>query len=202
VSIINQQIKPSVRQTPPPKIDPKRLTLLGFAESRKRKTRYTVSQTTRAKHRLMDETYLLQILSMFFFSVWKTYIGPLIAVGANFAYWEMLLFNMGPALFSAAASLFIPDLWMAKRKAKPKGFNKNLRKVLKIWRRYGKTTSLLLAPVLLGIPSYALIARRLKERSVRIMFDIAVATFAWCSIIYWASIEGLLIAENYMGQTL
>ncbi len=146
----------------------------------------------------MDETYLLQILSIFFFSVWKTYIGPLIAVGANFSYWEMLLFNMGPALCSAAASLFITDLWMAKRQTKPKGFNKNLRKVLKLWKRYGKHTTLLLAPILLGIPSYALIARRLKESRTNIMLELTVVTFIWCSLIYWASIEGLLLAEAWV----
>ena len=144
----------------------------------------------------MDEAYALQVLSMFFFSVWKTYIGPLIAVAANFAYWEMLLFNLGPAVCSAAASLFVTDLWMKKRRQKVQGFNKNLRKVLRIWRRYGKKTSLLIAPVVIGIPSYAIIARRLKESNTRILLDLSLVTFFWCSVIYWASIEGLLIAEH------
>jgi len=147
---------------------------------------------------MMDETYLLQILSMFFFSVWKTYIGPMIAVGANFSYWEMLLFNMGPALGSAAAALFITDFWLAKRQAKAKGFNKNLRKVLLLWKRYGKRITLILAPILLGIPSYALIARRLKERRSTIMFELSVVTFLWCSGIYWATSEGLLLAEAWI----
>jgi len=149
---------------------------------------------------MMDETYLLQILSMFFFSVWKTYIGPMIAVGANFSYWEMLLFNMGPALSSAAAALFITDLWLAKRQAKAKGFNKNLRRVLRLWKwkRHGKRITLLLAPILLGIPSYALIARRLKERRTTIMFELSVVTFLWCSGIYWATSEGLLLAEAWI----
>jgi len=147
---------------------------------------------------MMDETYLLQILSMFFFSVWKTYIGPMIAVGANFSYWEMLLFNMGPALSSAAAALFVTDLWLAKRQAKAKGFNKNLRKVLRLWKRYGKRVTLLLAPILLGIPSYALIARRLKESRTTIIIELSLVTFIWCSVIYWATLEGLLLAEAWI----
>lgn len=144
----------------------------------------------------MDETYLLQALSIMFFSAWKTYIGPMIAAGANFAYWEMLLFNMGAALCSAAATLFATDIWMTKRSSKAKGFNKNLRKILKIWRRYGKRTTLFLSPILLGIPSYALIARRLKENRFTIMIELSVITFIWCSCIYWASIEGLLLVEE------
>jgi hypothetical protein len=143
----------------------------------------------------MDEAYLLQALSMLFFSAWKTYIGPLIAVGAGFSYFEMLLFNMGAALSSAAAALFMTDLWMTKRQAKVKGFNKNLRKALKIWKRYGKSVTLLMAPILLGVPSYALIARRLKESRKKIMFELVVATFIWCSVIYWAGIKGLLLAD-------
>ena len=146
----------------------------------------------------MDETYLLQILSMFFFSVWKTYIGPLIAVGAEFAYWEMLLFNMGPALSSAAATLFMTDYWMTRRQAKPKGFNKHLRRALRFWKRHGKRMTLVLAPILLGIPSYALIARRLRESRANIMLELTAITFVWCTVIFWAGKEGLLLAESWI----
>lgn len=144
---------------------------------------------------MMDEVYLIQVLSMLFFSAWKTYIGPLIAVGAEFSYLEMLLFNMGPALASAAGTLFFTDLWIAKRQAKIKGFNKNLRKLVKLWRRYGRKISLLLAPVLLGVPSYALMARRLKVSRSKIMLELSFVTFVWCTVIYWAGIKGLLLAE-------
>lgn len=144
----------------------------------------------------MDEAYLLQALSMLFFSAWKTYIGPAIAAASNFAYWEMLLFNMTPALCSSAATVYLTDFWMMKRQSKPKGFNRKLRKVLTIWKRYGKRVTLLLSPILLGIPSYALIARRLKERRVVIMADLAIITFIWCTIIYWASREGMLLIDE------
>lgn len=146
----------------------------------------------------MDETYLLQTLSILFFSAWKTYIGPIIAAGANFSYWEMLFFNMGAALSSAAVTLFATDVWMTKRNNKPKGFNKNLRKILKIWRRYGKRTTLCLSPVLLGIPSYALIARRLKESRATIMIELSTITFLWCTGIYWASVEGLILIDQWI----
>lgn len=144
----------------------------------------------------MDETYILQALGMMFFSAWKTYIGPAIAAGLHFAYWEMLVFNMGAAMMSAAATMFATDLWMAKRQSKSKGFSRNLRKALRIWRHYGKGTALLLSPVLLGIPSYALLARRLKERRSSIMLELTIATFFWCTAIYWASVEGLLLIEQ------
>jgi len=146
----------------------------------------------------MDETYLLQILSMFFFSVWKTYIGPLIAVGAGFGYIEMLFFNMGPALASAGTTLLLTDLWLTKRQSKAKGFSKNLRKALRIWKRYGRQMALVLAPILIGIPSYALIARRLKASRTTIMLELTVITFAWCSLLYWAGQEGLLLAESWL----
>jgi uncharacterized membrane protein YhaH (DUF805 family) len=145
----------------------------------------------------MDETYLLQALSILFFSAWKTYIGPIIAAGANFAYWEMLFFNMGAALSSAAVTLFATDIWMTRRQNKSKGFNKNLRKILKIWRRYGKRTTLFLSPILLGIPSYALIARRLKESRTTIMIELSAITFLWCTGIYWASVEGLVLVDQW-----
>ena len=144
----------------------------------------------------MDETYLLQVLSMFFFSAWKTYIGPLIAVAAGFSFLEMLAFNMLPALCSATASLYVTDLWLTQRQTNVKGFNKNLRRALKIWRHHGQVIALLLAPILIGVPSYAFIARRLKENRINIMLELVVATFFWCTLIYWAGIKGLLLAEK------
>lgn len=141
----------------------------------------------------MDEAYLLQILSMFFFSVWKTYLGPIIAAASNFSYWEMLLFNMGPALSSAGATLFVTDYWMSRRKAK--GFSKNLRKALRFWKRFGKHASLFLAPIFLGIPSYVFISRRLKARRSTIIFEISIVVFIWCSCLFLAAQEGLLLTD-------
>ena len=145
----------------------------------------------------MDETYLLQALSIMFFSAWKTYIGPAIAAAASFSYWEMLLFNMGAALSSAAATLLVTDFWIARRRNKARGFNKNLRRILKIWRRYGKRTTLFLSPILLGIPSYALLARHFKESRLTIMLELSLITFIWCTGIYWASIEGLVLVVEW-----
>jgi len=144
----------------------------------------------------MDDTYIVQALSMMFFSAWKTYIGPAIAAASQFAYWEMLLFNMGAALSSAAATMWLNDLWMNMRQTQAKGFDRRLRKALTIWRRYGKRITLLLSPILLGIPSYALIARRLKEKRLTIMLELGLVTFIWCTAVYWASVEGLVLIEQ------
>jgi len=146
----------------------------------------------------MDETYFLQILSMFFFSVWKTYIGPLIAVSANFSYWEMLFFNLGPAITSASTTLFFTDYISKKRQTKAKGFSRNLRKVLRIWKRYGRNVSLILAPILIGIPSYALIARKLKRSHSIILFELSLISFVWCTAVFWAGKQGLLMVQNWI----
>lgn len=144
----------------------------------------------------MDETYFLQASSMVFLSFWKTYIGPLIAAASGFAYWEMLLFNLGAALTSVLGILGLTDFWMNRRRSQA-GFNGKLRKALRLWRRYGNAGSLVLAPVLIGIPTYTLIARRLKTPRREIIACVTVVTTAWCSLFYWAGVEGLLLVESF-----
>ena len=146
----------------------------------------------------MEDAYLLQASSMFFLSLWKTYLGPLIAAGSGFGYFEMLIFNLGAGLSSAVSILFINDYWTARRSGRSKGFNGNLRKALRFWKKYGRLGSATLAPILIGIPTYALIARRFKESRRRIVSELTLITFVWCTIIYWAGREGLLIAETLL----
>lgn len=135
---------------------------------------------------------------MYFLSLWKTYLGPLIAAGSGFGYFEMLLFNLSAACSSVISILFITDFWFARRSGSNKGFNGNLRKAVRLWRKYGKLGSAMLAPILIGIPTYAVVARRFKESRRKIIFEITLISFAWCSIIYWAGREGLLFAEKML----
>ena len=144
----------------------------------------------------MDDAYLLQALAMFFFSLWKTYIGPLMAAGIGFSYWEMLIYNMGAAVIATLGVLGTNDWFLARRKTKVKGFDKNLRRILRFWRRYGKWGAALLSPVLFGIPTYALVARRLKDRRRDILMEISVVTFIWCSVLYWLGLQGVIMAET------
>jgi hypothetical protein len=135
---------------------------------------------------------------MYFFSLWKTYLGPLIAAGSGFGYFEMLIFNLGAALSSAVSMVFINDFVAARRTNRRKGFNGKLRKALRFWKKYGRLGSATLAPILIGIPTYAVLARHFKEPRRRIISELALITFVWCSIIYWAGREGLLLAETLL----
>lgn len=146
----------------------------------------------------MDETYLLQAFTMYFLSLWKTYIGPLLAAAGHFGYFEMLVFNLGAAVTSIIGTLLLTDFWIAKRTSSNKGFNKNLRRALRLWKKYGKVGSAVLAPILIGIPTYTLVARRLKSTRRSIIIELTLITFAWCTVIYWAGREGLLIAEGWI----
>jgi hypothetical protein len=146
----------------------------------------------------MDDIYFLQASSMYFLSLWKTYLGPLIAAGSGFSYLEMLLFNLGAAMSSALGMLIVSDAWHRKRAHKKAGFNGNLRKALRLWKKYGKLGSAILASVLIGIPTYALVARRFKESRRKIVMELTVISFVWCSTIYWAGREGFLIAETLL----
>ena len=144
----------------------------------------------------MDEAYFLQAFTMFLLSLWKTYIGPLMAAGFGFSYWEMLIYNLGAALIASLGVLYTSDWFLAHRKTEIKGFDKNLRRVLRYWRRYGKWGAALLSPVVFGIPTYVFVARRLKDRRRDILIEILVVTFIWCSVLYWLGLQGIIMIET------
>jgi len=144
----------------------------------------------------MDDAYLLQALTMFFFSLWKTYIGPLMAAGFGFSYLEMLIYNLGAALITSVTVLYASDLFFARRTREIKGFDKNLRRVLIFWKRYGKWGAALLSPVLFGIPTYVFVARRLKDKRRDILLEIGTVTFIWCSLLFWLGSHGIILFED------
>lgn len=143
----------------------------------------------------MEESSLIQVATMVFFSVWKTYLGPLIAAVSGFSYWQMLMINLGAALSSMSVALVLTEWWMraSRRRA---GFNGRLRKALRFWKRYGNHGSLILAPVLLGIPTYTIVARRLKTSKRSIAVSVTIVAGLWCSLFYWAGREGFLLLEQ------
>jgi hypothetical protein len=49
----------------------------------------------------------------------------------------------------------------------------------------------LLSPVLLGIPVYAFVARRLRTSRRRVLLTVVVVTTFWCSLIYFGAQQAM-----------
>jgi hypothetical protein len=133
----------------------------------------------------------LEVLAMMAFSLWKTYIGPLMAAFLGYSYWQMLLCNLGPALLSASAVVWADDVLRRRRVVTARGFNRHLRRALRFWRSQGEPVAALLSPVLLGIPVYAFVARRLRTSRRRVLWTVAVVTTFWCSLIYFGAEQAM-----------
>ena len=65
---------------------------------------------------------------------------------------------------------------------------------MRFWRARGEAVAALLSPVLLGIPVYAFVARRLRSSRRRVLGTIALATWLWCTLIYFGAAELLHLA--------
>lgn len=134
----------------------------------------------------------LERASMAGFSLWKTYIGPMMAAALGYGYAEMLLYNLGGALASTAAALVIGDR-LTRRGRPVVGFDRKLRRALRFWRARGDTMAAFLSPIVLGIPVYVLIARKFRtSRRVVMLRSMASATF-WSSVCYLFAAEILLL---------
>jgi len=133
------------------------------------------------------ENYWLLALTMMLLSLWKVYLGSALAAFVSFSYGEMLVFNFIPAMMSALKAWYFGD-WLFERflPNTPKGFNSRLRKIVRFWHRHGNWGGAILAPVLLGVPTYAVIANRFRTPFKVVMLSLTVTTWLWCSIMYFA----------------
>lgn len=143
------------------------------------------------------DTYLLQALSVFFLSLWKTWLGPALSAPYGFSYGEMLIFTLSAALLSAGVTLhFSRDInalirrLLPKRQSKP-GFRPELRKYLRFWKRYGFYGVMALTPVLIGIPLGVWISARLGTHKPRILMALCIFSVFWSSLLYFAARTGV-----------
>lgn len=143
------------------------------------------------------ETYLLQSLSVFFLSLWKTYLGPALSAPYGFSYVEMLIYNVSPAMLSAWVTLrfsrdinaFISRL-LPEKKSKPK-FRPELRKYLRFWKRYGFYGVMALTPVLIGVPLGVWISARFGTHKPRILMTLFVFCVFWATVLYCVASLGI-----------
>lgn len=140
---------------------------------------------------------LLQALSLVLPSLWKVYIGAVLAVPFGFTYLPMLLLNLLGVSIATLATISLSD-WLKRRHQRPaQGFNRYLRLALRYWRRYGENGAALLAPILIGLPVYAFIARRLGMSTPKILLRLLFCSLLWCSVCFWAAQQGLLASAHF-----
>ncbi len=144
-----------------------------------------------------DVITALQFLISLLTSLWKIYIGAIVAAPFGFSFVQMLLINLSSVLFSTLLTIRLCD-WLKQRHQpiKNRGFNRYLRTALKYWRGYGQNGAAILAPILLGIPTYAFIARRLRMPASGIVIRLLLSSFAWASLCFIAADQGLILAEK------
>tara|TARA_Y100001972_G_C7575409_1_gene288771 strand:+ start:410 stop:883 length:474 start_codon:yes stop_codon:yes gene_type:complete len=143
------------------------------------------------------DSYILQGLSVFFLSLWKTWLGPALSVPYGFSFWEMIGWNVSGAMLSATLTLhFNRDInalirrLLPRRESKPR-FRKELRRYVRFWRRYGFYGVMFLSPVLVGIPLGAWISARLGTPKPRILLMLAIFSVLWSSALYYAALFGI-----------
>ncbi|CDT73456.1 conserved membrane hypothetical protein [Vibrio coralliirubri] len=134
---------------------------------------------------LAFETYLAIGLSMALLSLWKTYSGPAIAAFLSYSYPEMLLFNLIPAMIAAYTGWKIAPVYSTLfKKQKGSVFKPKLRKFMKKWNQYGQLSMAILAPVLVGIPSYTFVSKRLNQSGVKTFGMLTLSILGWSSLAY------------------
>ena len=146
----------------------------------------------------MEWIVVLQAVCIFVFSLWKTYIGPMLAAALGFSYFPMVLINVLAVLASAFLTLWLNDYLLQHHQRPPKGYSKHLRLALRYWKRYGQWGAALLAPILLSIPIFTFIAARLRTPRKTIYLRLSLFTIFWSTIFYVLALEGVVLADQWI----
>ena len=141
------------------------------------------------------DVYILKALTIMFFSTWKTYVGPGLSYAFGLSYIEMLLFNLGAALFSTVFSLrYSRGIGKILNRLFPgkniKRFNPRYRKFIRFWNKYGLYGTMFLTPVLIGIPVCAFFSVRFGTRKIKIVYMISIFVIIWSTIFYYLGMLG------------
>ena len=116
-------------------------------------------------------------------STWKTYTGPAIAAVLGFSFFEMLLYNFVPAIL-IGFKVWYGGSWFFSLNTKKKQESKKMKKFEELWARFGDRNAALLAPIFIGIPTYAIIAKKLGGSFKATFVNLAFFTLLWCSVFY------------------
>ncbi|UOE79884.1 hypothetical protein LTQ03_00155 [Vibrio splendidus] len=143
------------------------------------------------------ESYLFIGFSMALLSLWKTYSGPALAALMSYSYPEMLLFNLLPALLAAYVGWKVAPVYSSIfNRQKTVSFKPKLRRFMKRWNKYGQLTMAILAPVLVGIPSYTFVSKRLNQDWRKTFAMLTLSILGWSGLAYGCFL--LLDVEQYI----
>lgn len=162
--------------------------------------RHTDGHTSHPHRQALTIDYVLEAATVVFLSLWKTYLPPIVGVGLSMSYPEAVGFTMTGALLSIGCSLYLarPVTAIFKhcaRKLRGPGhstprFHPRLRKVLRVYRKYGFWGLMALTPVLVGLPIGIWVAVRLGSRRGKVAVVCATSCLIWSSLSYLVAIHG------------
>ncbi|MDD7983817.1 hypothetical protein PQO01_02500 [Lentisphaera marina] len=66
--------------------------------------------------------------------------------------------------------------------------SKKMMKFEELWTRFGERNAALLAPIFIGIPTYAILAKKLGGNFKRTFMNLSFFTLLWCSVFYLATL--------------
>ncbi|WDE96225.1 hypothetical protein PQO03_10950 [Lentisphaera profundi] len=120
-------------------------------------------------------------------STWKTYAGPAIAAVLGFSFLEMLAYNFVPAMLVGLKAWYA-GAWFFSLNLKKKQESTKMKKFEALWDRFGDRTAALLSPIFIGIPTYAIIAKKLGANFKRTFINLSTFTLLWCAIFYYGTL--------------
>ena len=151
---------------------------------------------------LGDPINLLEAQTIFFLSLWKTYVGPALGVGFDMTYIEAVGYTMMGAGVAVYTTLYferaltrffrrltglLPGQGLKER---PR-FKPGLRKVLRLYKRYGFWGLMALTPILIGLPLGVWMAVRLGSSKFKVAVTVLLMALFWSSLSYMVALNGL-----------
>jgi uncharacterized membrane protein len=145
---------------------------------------------------------MLESSTIIVLSLWKTYVGPALAVGFAMGYIEAVGYTLLGAAITVCATLYfegvMTQLFNRLRSAlastnqqQQPTFKPSLRRALRFYRRYGFWGLMLLTPVLVGLPVGIWIAVRLGSAKLKVAITVMIMALFWSSLSYYLTFKGL-----------
>lgn len=144
----------------------------------------------------------MEAQTIFFLSLWKTYVGPALGAGFDMRYIEAVGYTMLGASVTVLTTLYyerqltrlfkrVVTLVRGHTLDRKPEFKPNLRKALRFYRRYGFWGLMALTPILIGLPVGTWMAVRLGSSRRKVAVTTLLMSLFWSTLSYWLTLNGI-----------
>ncbi|ERM84865.1 hypothetical protein P872_22660 [Rhodonellum psychrophilum GCM71 = DSM 17998] len=140
-------------------------------------------------------TYLLKFLGIYVICLFKFVAGPILGYTAGYGLFEIILVSVSGMMTTVILLTYLGDwfkaYWAIRVTTKKKRFTPKIRRIVKIWQKFGAAGIAFITPIFLTPIGGTIIMNAFGVKKNKIFLYMLISGLVWATLM-GLSIEGVL----------